>query len=285
MVSSLPITPINYLLIGHLTQDILPDGSYQLGGTSSFAGFTAFSLGHQVGLVTSCSPSIDFSTYAQLQINLAPSSCTTTFRNLSNDGERRQYLYQKAARLDKNSIPTLWKSCPLVHLGPVADEVDPEIFTEFSDGLLCLTPQGWLRETDENHLVHRVNWHYSDELLRAADATVLSLEDLGSDEEQVLRFAELSKLLVVTENKHGCRVYWQGEMRHIPAPLKVLADDTGAGDIFAAGFFHHYFITRDPWQSAIFATSLAATSVTRRYLASIPTPEEILMAESLASEG
>jgi len=52
-------------------------------------------------------------------------------------------------------------------------------------------------------------------------------------------------------------------------------EDTGAGDIFAACFFHRLQETRDPWEAAGFAVSLAACSVTRRRLESIPTAEEI----------
>jgi sugar/nucleoside kinase (ribokinase family) len=52
-------------------------------------------------------------------------------------------------------------------------------------------------------------------------------------------------------------------------------DPTGAGDVFAAAFFSRLFTTRDPWESARFATLLSAHSVTRPGLDGIPTPEEI----------
>jgi sugar/nucleoside kinase (ribokinase family) len=52
-------------------------------------------------------------------------------------------------------------------------------------------------------------------------------------------------------------------------------DPTGAGDIFAAAFFFRLYNTRDPWEAARFATQLAAISVTRSGLQSIPTQEEI----------
>ena len=52
-------------------------------------------------------------------------------------------------------------------------------------------------------------------------------------------------------------------------------DATGAGDIFATAFFARLYATRDPWEAARFATHLAAFSVTRSGLDSIPTQEEI----------
>jgi sugar/nucleoside kinase (ribokinase family) len=50
---------------------------------------------------------------------------------------------------------------------------------------------------------------------------------------------------------------------------------TGAGDIFAAAYLFRYQATLDPWEAARFATNLAAYSVTRSGLDSIPTREEI----------
>jgi len=52
-------------------------------------------------------------------------------------------------------------------------------------------------------------------------------------------------------------------------------DITDAGDIFAAAFFLRLYTTRDPWESARFATMLSAYSVTRVGFEGIPTPEEI----------
>jgi hypothetical protein len=44
--------PIDYLVIGHLTQDIIPDG-FRLGGTAAYSALTARALGLRVGIVTS----------------------------------------------------------------------------------------------------------------------------------------------------------------------------------------------------------------------------------------
>ena len=44
--------PIDYLVIGHVTNDIQPDGTQILGGTVSFAANMARALGLRVGIVT-----------------------------------------------------------------------------------------------------------------------------------------------------------------------------------------------------------------------------------------
>jgi sugar/nucleoside kinase (ribokinase family) len=52
-------------------------------------------------------------------------------------------------------------------------------------------------------------------------------------------------------------------------------DATGAGDVFAAAFFIRLQATRDPWEAARFATSIASRSITRPGLEGIPTRAEI----------
>ena len=63
--------------------------------------------------------------------------------------------------------------------------------------------------------------------------------------------------------------------RQFSAPPQREVDPTGAGDIFAAAFFINLYETDDPWASARFANQVAALSVTRRGLASVPTREEM----------
>jgi sugar/nucleoside kinase (ribokinase family) len=267
--------PINYLVIGHITQDLLDDGTYRFGGTVSYSGLTAARLGHRVGMLTSCSPDLDLSAYAGLQTRGLPASQNTVFRNIRTDSGRLQYMYHSARRLDATSVPEEWKLCPIVHLGPVAAEIDPDIFSVFPKSMLCLTPQGWLRAFAQDGRVLPVDWTYSPALLQAAHAVVLSIEDLHNDESKVEQWASLCRLLVVTQSDQGARVYWNGDVRRFSAPKVNLVEDTGAGDIFAACFFHRLYTTQDPWEATRFAVRLAAFSVTRAHFQSIPTEREI----------
>lgn len=269
------VNPINYLVIGHITQDLLDDGTYRFGGTVSYSGLTAARLGHRVGILTSCSPDLDLSAYAGLQTRGLPASQNTVFRNIRTDSGRLQYMYHSARRLDATSVPEEWKLCPIVHLGPVAAEIDPDIFSVFPKSMLCLTPQGWLRAFAQDGRVLPVDWTYSPALLQAAHAVVLSIEDLHNDESKVEQWASLCRLLVVTQSDQGARVYWNGDVRRFSAPKVNLVEDTGAGDIFAACFFHRLYTTQDPWEAARFAVRLAAFSVTRAHFQSIPTEREI----------
>lgn len=276
-----PITPepIDYLLIGHVTADLQPDKSVSLGGTASFSGLTAARLGHRVGLVTSCADDLELAQLESIQTWIIPSEQSTMFRNEGLGNTRVQHLFSRATRLTSGHVPPAWQGCRLVHLGPVAAEIDPDIAEIFPNALLCLTPQGWYRQADAQNLVRHTDWAEELTLLPKAHAVVLSLEDLRGDEQKVQELAKVCSLLVVTENREGARVFYGGEVRNFPAPIVEMVEDTGAGDIFATCFFHRYYLTHDPWEAARFAVRLSACSVTRRHLASIPSEDEIEQAK------
>ncbi len=112
-------------------------------------------------------------------------------------------------------------------------------------------------------------------MLEKAGAVVISIEDVDYDEDRIDEMAASCRVLAVTENESGARLYWHGDVRRFNAPQVEVVDPVGAGDIFAAAFFVRLFTTRDPWEAARFATQLASISVTRPSLDGIPTSEEI----------
>jgi len=266
--------PIDYLIFGHLTFDITKSGR-RLGGTAAFSGLMGQALGLNTGIVTSFADDLDVTPVNSLWIKKTPSDQTTTFKNISDGIHRTQYLYQTAEKIGLQDCPDLSPPPALIHLGPVAAEVDPEIFQCYPKSLKCMTPQGWFRQTDENSKVEHRLWENLEMTLPKADIAVISLEDVQNDETLIAKMAGLVPILVVTENFRGARVYWYNDARFINAPEVKYEDDTGAGDIFAAAFFFRYFSTKDPWEAGRFAVLLASWSVTRKYLDSIPPKEEI----------
>ncbi|MDD2522644.1 MAG: PfkB family carbohydrate kinase [Anaerolineaceae bacterium] len=275
MTNTSRIEPIDYLLIGHVTSDLQSDGSTKLGGTASFSGVTAHQLGHKVGILSSHAENEHLYALSAIQVFNASPGQTTCFRNITTPAGRQQYCYQRGSILSAKDVPAAWRDAPIVHLGPVAGEIAPDLFDAFPGSLLCCTPQGMLRAIAEDGKVTFQDYPDKERLLPKADAIVLSFEDLQRDEALIEKYASLCKLLVVTENKDGARVYWKQEMRSFAAPEKDSLDETGAGDIFAACFFHRLHATQDPWEAARFAVELSAISVTRVYLESVPSLEEI----------
>ena len=269
---------LNYLVIGHLTADLTPNG-VQLGGTAAFSGLTAKALGLISGIITAHSSELDTSPIQSLWTYRKTSQYSTTFKNISDGKKRKQSLYNLAERLTTADIPKFNLPPDIVHLGPVANEVDWDILHQFPNSLKCLTPQGWMRSTDaDNNVIYR-HWEQYENILQQADVAVISHEDVLMEEDLIASMASAIPVFVVTENYRGARIYWHNDARFIHAPEVKYLDDTGAGDIFATAFFYRYFYTKDPWEAGRFAVKVASNSVTRKHLKSIPTAEEIQQAK------
>jgi len=268
------LEPVDYLVLGHISVDLTPDGP-RLGGTASYAAMTARALGLRPGIVTSLSSATDTQPLAGIPILSTPSEHSTTFENRTVAGIRTQLLQHRAGELAIEDVPAAWRQARIVHLGPIANEIASGITRYFSASLVGLTPQGWMRLWDEDGRVHASPWLDPDEDLHQAGAVVLSMEDVDGDLEAVERLAQKARVLCLTEAAAGSVVYWNGDRRRFRAPAVTEVDATGAGDIFAAAFFTRLLSTRDPWEAARFATHLAARSVTRPGLEGIPTSEEI----------
>jgi len=274
MLSLVPYEAVDYLVIGHLAHDLTPQGS-RLGGTASYSALTARALGLRVGVVTSWGNEIPLDSLNGIQVRGIEAEHSTTFENIYTLSGRIQHLHHVAPDLKLEDIPPVWRRAPIVHIGPIAQEAKSLVSAGLSSSLLGLTPQGWLRTWDGNHRVHPCGWPESAEALPLAGAVVLSVEDVGGDEEQIETMAVNCRVLAVTEGPSGARVYWHGDLRRFHAPKMDEVDATGAGDIFAAAFFWRLHITRDPWAAGRFATHLASYSVARRGLEGIPTQQEI----------
>lgn len=270
--------PIDYLLIGHITADLTDDGIC-LGGTAAFSGLTAQALGMQTGVVTSHADDLDTTPLKGLWLKNKASQYTTTFKNISDGVHRTQYLYHVAETLKPSDLPIINPPPAIIHLGPVANEVDPAILQHYSHSLKCLTPQGWFRGIDKTNKVVPQMWEAWEQTFEQADIAVISQDDVQKDEDRIAKMATAIPILVVTENFKGARVYWHNDARYIHAPEVKYGDDTGAGDIFATAFFYRYLWTKDPWEAGRFAVLLASWSVTRKHLDSIPTAEEISQAK------
>ncbi|MBI4770716.1 MAG: ribokinase [Chloroflexi bacterium] len=269
--------PVDYLVIGHITQDLTPAGPTP-GGTAAYAALAARALGLRVGIVTSLGPGAVLGDLSGFPTANLPAPASTTFRNQYTPAGRVQHLCNLALPLDYSAIPAEWRSAPIVHLGPVAREVDPALAGRFPRALVGLTPQGWLREWEPSGLVRRAPWPQAEKALRQAAATVLSIEDVQGDEITVEDYAHACPVTVVTEGELGARVYWNTHVRRFSGPTVTAVDSTGAGDVFAAAFFARLHQTRDPYEAGRFAALLAAASVTRPGLAGAPTAAEIAAA-------
>ena len=274
MLENEKLEPIDYLVIGHLSVDLTSNGP-RLGGTAVYAALTAKALGMRVGIVSSWGMEIPIGSLKNIPLVNFPTDVSTTFENVYTPQGRVQFLRNNASGLDYYQVPEKWRSANIIHLAPVAQEVEPGMVRNFPEAFIGVTPQGWMRAWQGDGRVYTTEWPEASFVLERADAAVMSIEDVGGDESRVDEMAASCKVLVVTEAADGVRLFWNGDVRRFRPPAVKEVDPTGSGDIFAAAFFTRLFMTRDPWEAGRFATALSAFSVTRTGLDSIPTPEEI----------
>lgn len=261
----------DYLLIGHVSRDLTPTGP-RLGGTAAFSALSAQALGLNVAVVTSAPDDLRdlMSPLAGVAIHRIPADAPTSFENTATPAGRSQRLVSRASPLSLADIPSNWRNPSIVHLAPIADEVDPAIVSAFPDSLVGVTPQGWMRGWDSGGKVSFKSWLDAPRVLPSVGAVILSIEDVGGDETVIGEFARQTKVLVATRGKYGCTVYLNGQPNSVAAPSVVEVDATGAGDIFATAFLIRFYATHDALLAAHDAISIASDSVTRPGLAGVP---------------
>jgi hypothetical protein len=268
-----------YLLVGALTRDLTKDG-FRYGGTVAYAGLTAMALGYDIKVLTTCAPDEPVRELLPgATIHILDSLTTTTFRNWDTPSGRIQQLHAAARHIQPNMVQQTFYSADIIHIAPVADECPWKLLEVFPKGRLVASLQGWFRTWDSSGLVYHQN--VSPEQLAGFYAVVLSLEDLDGDLAYARACAGVVPIFVVTDGHRGARLFWQGSELIFPAPEAQEKDPCGAGDIFAAAFFSALDQGNSPRAAIRFANRLAAFSVSRPGLASVPTASEIHQAKIL----
>jgi len=266
----------DYVVVGHVTQDLLPDGSHRVGGTATYAGLAAARLGQSVGVLTSAvvDPQV-FLGQQPIVVQRVLSDRPTVFENVTHGDHRLQYVRGVASRLEPEHLPIGWQRPPIVHLGPVAAEVEPRFIDVVAPQILGVTPQGWLRSWDRSGRVTVCEWPDAERVLARADVAIISEEDLRDDWSRIDAYARMARLLVVTVGARGAIVCSRGKRERVPAYDVVQTDATGAGDVFAAAYMVHLHRTADPIESAQFANCAASFVVEGLGTTSIPGLEQV----------
>lgn len=276
---------IDYLLIGHLTADLTPGGR-SAGGTVTYAARAAAAFGLRVGLLTSAAadePLLDtLRPYAE--IRSLPAAQTTTYENIYAPSGRLQYVRGVAAPIRPDDLPADWLNAPLVHLAPIAGEVDPQMARRFTDQTVLLTLQGWLRQWGDDGRVHFRRW-YDAEVLKSITIAVFSEEDIVEAPDMEPAFAATMAHLLITRAERGGTYYRNGVPTHYATPTVAAVNPTGAGDVFAASLLASLPALDYDFHKAIkVAARLGAICVTRDGIEGTPTPEEVRQALSEARE-
>jgi sugar/nucleoside kinase (ribokinase family) len=265
-----------YLLIGTVTKDLLPDDRFTIGGTVSYAGSVVKQLDWQPVIITAAGPDFVPPSYlTDADWHILASPVTTTFRNIYRPQGRQQIVGPITGSIGPSDIPAECRTISLVHLCPLAQDVEAGVTALFPNSLLVTTPQGWLRQWDEHGVVSLGDWQGAAEILPQIQATVISIEDIEGNWAIAEHWAAQTSILIVTQDKEGCTVFYEGQRWSVPPRPATPTDPTGAGDVFAAAFFIRYHESDDLWQSAYFANVFASMAIERSGPQGIPTREEV----------
>jgi 1D-myo-inositol 3-kinase len=256
-----------YLLVGHVTKDLLPGDTFTTGGTVTYAGVVVKNLGWRPVIVTAAAADFIPPAYlAEADWRILPSRATTTFRNVYDaQGNRQQTIGPVASSITPADIPADCQDVAVVHFCPLAQELTPAITEPFGPAatMLAATPQGWMRYWDERWIVSAGAWQGAESILPRLKAAVLSIEDVGGDWRIPEQWATQIPVRVVTEGEKGCTVFQQGRPFSVPPRPAYPIDPTGAGDVFAAAFFVYLSENDDLGQAAYFANVTASMAIER----------------------
>ncbi|MEL6307122.1 MAG: PfkB family carbohydrate kinase [Chloroflexota bacterium] len=254
---------MDYLLIGPVTADRV-HGERLLGGTVSYAAPVVSRIGHTVRIVTSIAQNepLIAPILPYCELHNVPSPYTTTFENRYIDGYRQQILHHVGHTVTANDLPTGWQNAKLVHLAPLANDVDRAIVDAFTDATIMLTPQGYMRQWDEAGNVTFKQFN-DPMLLSKIDILVLSRDDIAQAPELEKQYSEQVRHLVVTDGLNGGYYYHNGTVHHYRAYPAEETDPTGAGDVFAASLLASLPLLKNDMHKALtVASQLAACAVT-----------------------
>lgn len=274
------------LLVGHITRDLVgetPESGTRLGGTVSFAAQTALRMQRTPTIITRAAHAADLAELPPaVQTIVLPSDVTTTFANIYTPQGRVQHVFTPAAPILAEDVPASARAPRVVLLGPLVDEIGPDIPPIFAEEtLVAAVPQGWMRRWDESGRVYAKPWTNAPEILPFLDVIVASMEDVDHDLNRIVPWFALTPLVVITEYRDGSTLYEpqpDGSVRVTrvaPRPAQEI-DPTGAGDVFATAFLIRLQETNDPVEAARFANITASYGVEHLGITGIPGRDTVL---------
>lgn len=276
-----------YVVVGHVARDLVPrhDGepAYVPGGTALYAALTAQRLGVDTAVVTSGPPDVDAAILEGARVHVVPSDEATIFENRYESGGRVQFLHGRARSIGPDDIPAAWRGASIMHLGPIADEVDPAIAQLFPRALRAATPQGWARLRGEDGRVLALPHEMIAARLVDLDVVIFSEEDIsvgfspGHDTPDAVvdLYRARVPMVVRTHGARGATIYAGKGILRVPAYPAHEVDPTGAGDVFAAAFLIRYARAKDLLGAARYAAATASLAVEGIGPSAIPTAAQV----------
>jgi sugar/nucleoside kinase (ribokinase family) len=263
-----------YVVVGHVTVDLLPDGGRRLGGTASYAAVQAARLGLEVVVVTAgaraeLEPLLN-ALGPRVDVRLQERAETTTFVNTGVGLEREQRVLAWAGPIDLDDVP----DGAILHAAAVAREVDVRQLSARAD-LRVVTPQGTLRRWDEDgrvRLTHDPTWSATP---AGWDAALLSTHERAYTEAGVDAVLAAGGVVITTAADQPAILEVGGARTLVPPPAIDVVDDVGAGDVLAAAYAVRAHEGHDPLEALRWAQVAAGLHISREGLDGVPSRAEI----------
>jgi sugar/nucleoside kinase (ribokinase family) len=272
----------DYIVVGHICADILPDGTAVLGGTALYSALAAATLGWRTGILTRGRydfdldglriPALDFIT-DRIQVIVQDAEWPTLFVNDYSSGRRTQQIPKWAGPIDLRGLPPHWRNPRVLHLGPIAQEIDVRQSAGLNPEFLGVTPQGWMRDWPRatGGRVKSLRLRLPREFVSQIDGIVVNDEEFA-DSRDTVEAVGRNGYGVMTLGVGGARLFSPAGTDDVPAFDVPTVDLTGAGDVFAAAFFYRIADpSASPHDALVFANAAAGLSLAGIGATRIPT--------------
>lgn len=281
--SGVPPGGFDVCIIGHLARDVRrpPAGPETAapGGVAHYAGVALARLGAKVAVIAKATRSEAEALASDLRaagaaVFLRDSAATTVFENIYAGARlerRRQNAWSLADPFGPDDLGAI--RARVYHLGPLTQGEMPLAFLRAvaaRGARVSLDLQGFARRV-EGHAVRPADWPDMRaglsliDIVKAdgAEAAILTGEDDPNRAARAL--ARLGPAeVIVTVGAAGSVVLTQGRLARVPAlaPDRI-ADPTGCGDSFCAGYLCRRMAGDGPAAAARFAAAVAAIKLER----------------------
>ncbi|MCW3029682.1 MAG: PfkB domain protein [Solirubrobacterales bacterium] len=251
----------DYTTVGHVTVDVMADGTRRPGGSAFYSALQASRLGLRALILTrGRQEEIEalLEPYrGELAIEIQPSRQTTTLHTSGSGATRSQRLLAWAGPIEGEPVV----DSAILHLAPVARE-SPRRWRGETD-FVGLTPQGLVRQWAGNG--GEISLTPVDLLALPAtcDAIVISEVERDSCAALLSSARKVGAVVAITAGHRPTTILLpDGETLHAPTqPTEEPGEDVGAGDVFAAAFFIALGEGQQPKPAVAFAGAAAALRI------------------------
>jgi sugar/nucleoside kinase (ribokinase family) len=267
----------DYTAVGHVTIDVLADGSRRAGGTALFSALQASRLGRRTLIVTRGVPreieALVEPHRDELELVVLPAAETTTLAMAGADSVDTQRVLAWAGPIGEQLVV----QTSILHLAPVARETPPAWRGRAS--FVGLTAQGLARDwsgAGRRFVLARPSAD-SERVADRCDAIVVSERERASCAELLAAAVAGGSLVAVTAADGPTEILTRGAaaVELDVAAIAEPVDDVGAGDVFAAAWFVALTEGAAALDAARFASAAAAVRIQGAGVAAVGTRAQI----------